>query len=132
MSPYSNPTKRVNSDIGSRPKAITYPSYFLAGAISHLFVVASIFIPTSSTSLLPTLWFLIGAFLPLAVFIFCRTISTTSFIAYIFGMAIAELARQQLMWGHIMVSAFKGAAFLLPAIAGLIAFVTIMLARRNA
>lgn len=107
--------------------------YSAAGVIARLLVVGSVAVVQSFTPFLPILWFLIGAFLMLGAYVLAKGGSSANgLLAYLCGMAISTLLVQELMWGHILVTAFKAAAFLLPAFAGIAAFIMIWLARRNA
>ncbi|MBS0215436.1 MAG: hypothetical protein JSR50_06720 [Proteobacteria bacterium] len=132
MNPYSDPTKRVAPEMNPRSVILSNSTYFVSGIAVYLLVEASVLILSRPSPLLPILWFLAGAFSPLVAFILVRRCVIWSLAFYLLGMIACALISQELLFGRILLFGFKAAAFLLPALAGALAFLMIMLARRNA
>ena len=132
VNPYSDPTKRVAPDMNPKPVILSNLAYFASGIAVYLLVEASVLILSRPSPLLPILWFVAGAFLPLAAFVMVRRCTIWSFAFYLLGMVACALTSQELLFGQILLFGFKAAAFLLPLLAGALAFLMIMLARRNA
>jgi len=115
----------------AKPAAMGVAGFFLAGVLVHLLVVGSVVVAPGSR-FLPILWFLAGAFLPLATYVLLQRANLAAFAGFVVGIVAASLVQQQLMYGHVLPSAFGAAAFLIPIVAGAAAFAMIALANRNA
>jgi len=111
--------------------AMPIAGFFLAGVLVHLLVVGSVVLAPGSR-FLPILWFLAGAFLPLATYLLLQRANLAAFAGFVIGIVAASLVQQQLMYGHVLPSAFGAGAFLIPVVAGAAAFAMIALANRNA
>jgi len=115
----------------ARPTAVPIAGFFLAGVLVHLLVVGSVVVAPGSR-FLPILWFLAGAFLPLATYVLLQRANLAAFAGFVIGIVAASLVQQHLMYGHVLPSAFGAGAFLIPVVAGAAAFAMIALANRNA